>query len=205
MLDYVLDNAGYELFTDLCLADYLITTNSAETVRFHVKGIPWFISDVMTADFHWILKHLKNNTNNIDEASLSTLSDRWIKYVESGRWVLIENQFWTLPVDYSYMQKLAPALYEQLGEAKLVIFKGDMNYRKLFGEKNWDPTTPIEVALQGFRPATLCSLRTIKADIVCGLDKGVAERAEALNEKWMETGDYGLIQFSDKFINDCKC
>jgi hypothetical protein len=32
-VDIVMDNAGYELFTDLCLADFLVTSKVANTVR----------------------------------------------------------------------------------------------------------------------------------------------------------------------------
>lgn len=99
------------------------------------------------------------------------------------------------------MTKYDKNLYKKLAEAKLVIFKGDLNYRKLFGEKNWDPTTPVDVALQNFHPTKLCALRTIKADIVCGLKPGVAEKMEAKDPEWMEKGDWGLMQFSDKIVS----
>lgn len=75
-----------------------------------------------------------------------------------------------------------------------------MNYRKLFGEINWDPATPIDVGLRNFHPTKLCILRTIKADIVCGLKEGLAEDIEAKDQKWMENGDWGLIQFSNKVV-----
>ena len=32
ILDVVMDNAGFELFTDLCLADYLVTSNLVKKV-----------------------------------------------------------------------------------------------------------------------------------------------------------------------------
>jgi uncharacterized protein with ATP-grasp and redox domains len=195
-IDVVFDNSGYEVFTDLCLADYLISKKLTSKIRFYVKTIPWFISDVMIHDFHWILGQLKTNPDE----SLRKLGEKWTNYVDNQTWILIEDDFWTLPVDFSYMRNTKPLLYKKLAEAKLVIFKGDLNYRKLFGERNWDPTTPIDEALQNFNPTKLCTLRTIKADIVCGLAQGVAEKMEGISEKWMETGDYGLIQFTEKIV-----
>ncbi|KAG5885457.1 hypothetical protein JTB14_037038 [Gonioctena quinquepunctata] len=67
-------------------------------------------------------------------------------------------------------------------KAKMVFFKGDLNYRKLFGEKNWDPTS-IEKGLNSFNPTKLAILRIVKADIVCGLQQEVVEKVEASNPK----------------------
>ena len=36
-IDFILDNAGFELFSDLCFADFLISTGLATIVRLRVK------------------------------------------------------------------------------------------------------------------------------------------------------------------------
>ncbi|KAF5277000.1 hypothetical protein FQR65_LT16079 [Abscondita terminalis] len=195
IIDIVLDNAGYELFTDLCLADFLITNKLAQQIRIYVKSIPWFLSDVTTSDFDWTLRELTKS----DVCELNTLGKRWSKYVQEQTWVIVENNFFTLPIDYSYLAKDCVDLYKQFAEAKLVIFKGDLNYRKLFGEKNWDPTTPVEDALQGFMPSKLAILRTIKCQLVCGLEAGVADGIAETSPDWQESGNYGVIQFCNKF------
>lgn len=192
--DIIFDNAGYEVFTDLCVADFLVTHKLAQKVRLYVKVIPWFVSDVMTYDLNWILQQLKNEKNE----TLRILADRWQHYILNEVWTIEEHDFWTLPVDFSVMDSVDPSLYKKLAQAKLAIFKGDLNYRKLFGERNWDPTTPVNEALQGFHPTKLCTLRTLKADIICGLAKGVAEETESKDKDWMEIGKYGVIQFSDR-------
>lgn len=50
----------------------------------------------------------------------------------------------------------------------------------------------------GFKPSNLCSLRTIKADLVCGLPPGISEQLFAKNKEWMLTGEYGTIQLASK-------
>nr|CAI5827285.1 unnamed protein product [Callosobruchus analis] len=187
----VFDNAGYEVFTDLCIADYIITTKLADNIMLYVKTIPWFISDVMTHDLYWMLDQMKKS----DDKYLKPLGEKWSQYLQDGVWKVVESHFWTLPFDYTHMKKVDPDLYNELGKSKVVFFKGDLNYRKLFGEKNWNPATLVEQGLQGFHPSKLAILRTIKADIVCGLPDGLAEKIEKQDPKWMETGDWGLIQY----------
>lgn len=126
-LDIILDNAGYELFTDLCLADYMISKNLCKIIRIYVKTIPWFISDVMTHDFHWLLDKLAQTK----DGNLKNLSLRWKKYVQEGIWNIVESPFWTLPFEYTYMSKVDPNLYKQLAEAKAIFFKGKLGAKRV--------------------------------------------------------------------------
>lgn len=120
-VDFVLDNAGYELFTDLCVADYMISKKLCQSHRFYVKVMPWFISDVMTTDFNWLL----NKLEELDDTNLNTLAQRWKAYVQEDIWKIVESDFWTLPLDFTYMSKVDPNLYKQLSEARAVFFKGE--------------------------------------------------------------------------------
>jgi len=194
-LDVVFDNSGFELFTDLCLVDFLCAAGLVGKVRFYVKNMPWYVSDTMTKDFHWVLNYL---TSQGESESLRVAARRWQDYVSTGRWQLEEDGFWTLSYDYSEMKERDPHLYNKLSEADLIIFKGDLNYRKLVGDLDWDPTTPFEEVLRGFHPAPLCSLRTIKADVVAGLNPGQAEATANISSNWMITGDFALVQFCGK-------
>lgn len=191
--DVIHDNAGYELFTDLILIDFLLTHNIAERIRCHVKTIPWFVSDVTPEDFKWTMEQL----NRSDNLELKGFGMRLGEYIQGGRLVCCPNDFWTSPYDYVAMAVHAPELYSTLSAAKCLIFKGDLNYRKLMGDINWESTTQFPVALRSFRPTHICALRTIKADTVSGLGSGVAEALdEKHGKKWMETGEYGLIQYA---------
>lgn len=192
IIDIVLDNAGFELYTDLCFADYLVITGLAKKIQFHGKSIPWFVSDVTCDDFYLILELLKEK---IESPSLSQLVGRWTKYIESGVWTLTCESFWVSPYAFNEMIDKDPELYKKLSENALIIFKGDLNYRKLVGDIYWDFTTPFKTALRGFLPTNLVSLRTIKADTIAGLQPGQAESVEKVDSDWLITGKYALIEF----------
>lgn len=66
IIDFILDNSGYELFTDFCLAAYLTMFKFAKKIRFFVKQYPWFVSDVTANDFEWHIESmLKSEHSNI--------------------------------------------------------------------------------------------------------------------------------------------
>ena len=93
------------------------------------------------------------------------------------------------------MKEKSTTLYEKLGEALLVIIKGDLNYRKLMADFNWQHTKTLETVLREltFQPTSIATLRTIKADVCVGLTPGKAEELSQKDKDWMTTGKYGLI------------
>ena len=190
-IDFVLDNAGFEVFTDLCLAEFLLSFNLAKTIHFHVKNIPWFVSDASAKDILWQLGQMQKS----DDDHVSKLGTRWQTRFKEGSFKFKEHMYWTLAHDYSEMKMTSPDLYADLSKAKLIFFKGDLNYRKLVGDRKWPHTTPFSEALWGFCPAPLCSLRTLKADVVVGLKPGQDSGAELKDEKWMVNGTYAVIQY----------
>ncbi|XP_039280604.1 damage-control phosphatase ARMT1 [Nilaparvata lugens] len=189
-IDFVLDNAGYEVFTDLCLAEFLVTKYDERNVLFRTKAFPWYVSDVIAKDIHYILNTLKEK-----KGALADCADRWQSLFDSGKFKIVENQYWTTPHVYADMEEIDPKLYAELKESKLIIFKGDLNYRKLVSDINWPPTTAFSQCLKGFHPAALVTLRTLKCDTIGGLPPGKAEEAAARSQSWMLTGDFAVIQF----------
>lgn len=195
IIDIVLDNAGYELFNDLCFADYLVHAGFAKKIIFHGKPIPWFVSDVTPTDFNSNFEILSSEFNSEHVASLVR---EWTNYLKNGQWEFKAEWFWITPYDFSKMSTVDPKLYDELAKNKLVIFKGDLNYRKLVGDIYWEPTTSFKAALRGFEPTNVLALRTVKADTVAGLKKGVFEELTQKNPKWLSTGEYALLQLLKK-------
>lgn len=226
-VDIILDNAGFELYVDMILAGYLLTSNLATTVVLHPKSIPWFVSDVLPADFAALLNALANaqsfyTTPDEEEeisgktpsplsekelGKLQFLFDRWSSFHAQGQLVIRSNRFWTEGGSYWRLPSSAPELYEDLKTSQLVIFKGDLNYRKLTGDAAWDPTTPFEGAIGPLghnSGLNILALRTCKADVVVGLKPGEDEELRAADggggdsgsRKWAWGGKWAVISFS---------
>ncbi len=130
-----------------------------------MKCHPWFVSDTMSKDLEWTLVQLETNNHNgmniETQFDCSETARRWRTYLKEGIWTVCEDPFWTFPHDYSQTKSVDPDLYRSMSECDLVIFKGDLNYRKLVGDLDWPTTTSFETALQGFHPAPILALRTL--------------------------------------------
>ncbi|CAD5224779.1 unnamed protein product [Bursaphelenchus okinawaensis] len=192
-VDIAMDNAGLEVFTDFCLATVLISQNLASKVIFHGKAFPWYVSDVTEYDFHWTVKQ----TAEHKDSYLSTLGKLWQSYVKKGLFEYQTGDFYTYGFPYSEMKSLSPQVYETLGKSSLLIFKGDLNYRKLVGDLHWDPTTSFKETIRGFEPTNFVSLRTCKAETVAGLSKEAYDKVAKKFGKdttWMVSSDYAVVQ-----------
>lgn len=195
VVDIVLDNAGFELFADLMLGEYLINARLATKVRYHVKTMPWFISDVTTDDFRWMMRTLRNH----EIPEMKAFGRKLHRLKCNHQLELYEDcPFWTSPLGFCHLRECTPSLYVHLSFGELVIFKGDLNYRKLIDDINWDPTTPFDKCLGGFMPTNVCALRAIKSDCYCGMPLCAVEWLTEDDPNWMCTGQKGVIQLAIK-------
>lgn len=192
-IDFVIDNAGFEIFTDICLAEWLLSAGLADVIYFHCKQLPWFVSDALIKDFQYTLNILATSTNE----ACSSLGKKWKQRMEDGSFVAVDHSFWTTSYEYAAMATVASDLYQELAKSYLVFFKGDLNYRKLLADRNWLYTEDFSIALGGFQPTNVCALRTLKADLVAGLSSGVAAKAASKTKDWMITGQYAVLQVAE--------
>jgi uncharacterized protein with ATP-grasp and redox domains len=187
-VDFLLDNVGFELVCDLCLAGALLHTGMADQVQLHVKAAPVFVSDAMIADVRGTLDMLAGD----EDPKLSNLGSALLGSLAEGRLILREDLFWTSPLP---LWQAPETLLEELGRARIVIAKGDANYRRLVGDRHWPAATPFD-QITSYRPAPLLALRTLKSEVVAGLAPGQAETVQSSDPDWMNDGQWGLIQFA---------
>ena len=210
-VDVVLDNSGFELFTDLVLGLFLLDSGLARHFHIHVKSIPWFVSDTMSKDVDVLLHQLVDerfftqiHANADDAHAIRQLQQKLVAYRAAGRIVVEEDAFWTL--DCNYWRLADSSVAASLQQSQLIIFKGDLNYRKLTGDLMWPKTTPFAVAIQDLAHSGLpvLSLRTCKADVVVGLPPGLNEQLIAqyqsmgndVGEFWSSSGKWAVISYN---------
>lgn len=131
-IDVVLDNAGFELISDFCFIEMLYQTGLIDEkntiVQFHPKNTGWFVSDVLHHDLYWILNYL---CTNLQSSIAKDLGKKWASHLREGRWTLKKHYFWTTGFEFPLMEKISVHLYEDLCKSDFILFKGDLNYRKL--------------------------------------------------------------------------
>ena len=202
-VDIVLDNAGFEFLTDLIYASYLLDFGLAESVVLHTKEFPWFVSDVTPTDVETTLENLESSSIFPSRHALDPLVSLLRAHFRSGKISVQQHDFWTLPCSFHRLPVLASDLFAEMRKSMLVIFKGDLNYRKLVADGLWPHTTPFKEALGPMGAGScvkLLALRTNKADVCVGVpDADTVSRleSEAPSSGWTKSGKHAVISFSD--------
>jgi len=187
-VDFIVDNAAFELIGDLCLADYLLSSNRVQQVHLHLKMHPTFVSDATMQDVADTIAFLKNDA----DAATQAMGERLERWGENGRFHLNTHPFWTSP---QAMWHMPQNLRQALTKSQLIISKGDANYRRSLGDAHWPYTTPINEIVSYF-PAPIVFLRTCKSNVIAGLLPNQQEAVTAQDPNWLYNGKWGVLQFT---------
>jgi hypothetical protein len=103
---------------------------------------------------------------------------------------LESDPFWT---SWMMFRQMPSHLQSQLAQSDLVLVKGDVNYRRLLDDLHWPYTTRME-DVTGYFPAPFVTLRTLKGEIMVGLQPGQADALQAEDPTWLINGKRGVIQ-----------
>ena len=192
-VDIIVDNAGFELITDLALGQYLVESGIAKCVTFQLKSHPTFVSDALELD---LLEHV-NHYADMEDASYPNAKisgSKWKGFLKDGKWKCSENNFW---VQAFPMWEMTEPLWTDMHErCDLAFVKGDANYRRLLGDCQWDMSeASFQDVVGNYFPCPICALRTLKAEIGCGMDAEQVKRAKSLDDNWQTNGRFGVLQF----------
>lgn len=238
-IDIVLNTAGFELYTDIILALFLLDSNLVQHVVFHPKSLPCFVSDVINQDFETLVDDLTNPQFFVSGLShdqfeaLAYVADRFGYYWKMGeeeegegkvktdgyiqgntaqngsrngvqsngsqytqhtpiKGISIHNNlFWN--THHPFNTHLSPnsrdifgkMLWNDLASSDLVVFKGDMNYRKLVGDLRWERDVPFKDAVSAVSAVSAASAAST-------LSSGKNRKAEGKEVPTTTLGESGL-------------
>ncbi|KOV12300.1 hypothetical protein ADK60_31760 [Streptomyces sp. XY431] len=176
----VADNAGRELLPDLVLIDHLLTRGLAAQVVLHVKPQPYYVSDATTADVLASVERLRT----------AEVGGRLWRAMTNDALVVRTHPFFCAPLPFHDM----PAdLRTEFTGAAMTILKGDLNYRRLVGDRLHPPTTPF-ADKTGHFPTPVAALRTLKSDVIVGLDADTVTQLDSSEPAWRTNGRHAVIQ-----------
>ena len=182
----VADNAGRELLADLVLADSLLTQRLAAEIVLYVKPHPYYVSDATMADVLAVIRRLRT----APRPQIATIGDRLWDAVRSGRLTVRTHGFFCAPLAFHDMPD---ELAAEFATATMTLMKGDLNYRRLVGDRYWPATTPFNDTVDYF-PSPVTALRTMKSEVVVGLSPEQLADLDASGQRWRTDGGHALIQ-----------
>ncbi|MFI2379996.1 damage-control phosphatase ARMT1 family protein [Streptomyces sp. NPDC018964] len=182
----VADNAGRELVPDLLLIAHLLAHGRIARAVLHVKPYPYYVSDATTADVVDAVRRLTGAEGTAAEYGRGL----WAALTD-GRLTLRAHPFSCAPLPY---EDMPDDLRADFAAAALTVVKGDLNYRRLVGDRYWPPTTPF-AEVTAYFPGPVAALRTLKSDVITGLTAGTeAALVAAEEQRWRTGGTHALIQ-----------
>lgn len=195
--DIICDNCGKELFSDLFLACYFLHLKFADEVVFHVKKYPFFVSDATENDFGFLLQSILTKDKDIEECR---------DYLNSGKIKVETNDFWTSPRTFNELKEADSDLYKELTKSSLIIVKGDLNYRRLVEDKNWNyDESFMKLTENVFGDVPILAPRVIKSDVLVGVSSAMyhlAKSTESVNSSiensFKANGKWAVIHFNPK-------
>lgn len=190
-LDVLMDNAGMEMLSDLSMVVYLLEHNLAGQAVVHVKPYPVFVSDVIENDVHACVRLLEGQRDQYPR--LADFGARISQFLANGKLLIRCEGFWGLPLAFWEMDD---EVRQCLSKSDFIVIKGDANYRRLLGDRRWDPFFPFHQVVS-YMPAPTLAVRVIKSEPIAGLEPQRFKHMAQTDPQWMKDGKWGLFQFWD--------
>ncbi|MFR9530958.1 MAG: ARMT1-like domain-containing protein [Rikenellaceae bacterium] len=202
-ISIIVDNTGIELLNDLLLAIYLLDKDLVKTVTFHAKVFPMYVSDVIFNpngygdDFSQLTDFLEKNILCSEyKDSIETFIGRYKELLDDKKILIKPNALWNMPFAFNESENMRKAFDSAMeGCSDLIIVKGDLNYRKLVGDKHWRYDKTFSSALREYKYSVL-AIRAIKSSVIIGATQEQASTVR--NNLNGYDAKYGQVQFYEK-------
>jgi uncharacterized protein with ATP-grasp and redox domains len=184
-VDFINDNVGSDLIFDLALSAFLLKQGWVKQVVMHLKAQPFFVSDAMPADAQMTIDQMQSHPDQAVQALGRQLAD----CQRSGCLIFLSDPFWN---SWYFFTELLPHIETELKRSDLTIIKGDANYRRVIEDRHWPHTSRVE-EINHALPRPFLLLRTLKAELMAGLQPGQSEQLTAEDPNWLTDGVRGVI------------
>jgi uncharacterized protein with ATP-grasp and redox domains len=189
-VDFVLDNTGQELVSDLIAVWHILIHSTDRTVILHAKRYPFYVSDAMIGDIDETLRALARDGGT----ALRQVGEEILSFRDRNRLQIRDHYFWNGPLHYP---ELPPDLFQELSSSDVVLLKGDINYRRTVSDRKWEIFENLETIASYF-PSDFALLRTMKSESVVDIDEEYAAGLAAQDPEWKVNGERGIIRVVEK-------
>lgn len=205
-INIIVDNFGVEFLADIIMGYYFIIKKGRGSnieIVYHVNELPIFVSDVKRGDDQELLKILTELVK--DNTQYKELLNDISSFIENGNLKFKSDFFWNMPTSYDTILKPKYKYSGDLSEIKniftgsdLLIVKGDLNYRRMVGDRNYNPNRKIEKNIKYIKCPVLI-IRSFKSNVTLlgNAYKNVVNK-ENIEQDWQNNGKYGIIQYIHK-------
>jgi len=191
-IDFILDNSGQELVSDLIAAWHILSLSTAKRLVLHAKRYPFYVSDAMIKDIEVTLRSFIKDGH----PAMRRVGKDIETFLDEGRIVLKEHYFWNGPLHYP---DLPGDLREELSQSDLVVLKGDINYRRTVSDRRWKVSDNLE-EIASYFPTSFALIRTMKSEAVVDIDEETAARLTEEDPEWKVNGERGIIRVVEKIL-----
>ena len=185
-VDIILDNSGVELFTDVLMAEKLVTLGWVHRAVLHAKAYPTFVSDATLEDIKYLLNVPGYRVNTLTEELFQSIHT----LVKKEHITFNSHEFWNSPLHF---YDLPHELENELEKSDLVILKGDANYRRVFGDRKL-PHELTSADFTNYLPSRSIAIRILKSELLVGMDHNHLVNMRQKDRNWLINGKYGIIQ-----------
>lgn len=181
----IADNAATELFSDVVLVDTILTKFSSCELHLHLKERPVLVSDATMDDWKILLE-------SMETLGGKKLVQRLNGYQKDKRLHVLTHPAWNAPIHFTKVLKTDFELID-FHKNNLIISKGDANYRRFFEDRHLPTASKIEdlhlpISIPSF------ALRTLKSEIMVGLNTSEETKLNEKKPDWMTDGTHAIIQ-----------